>query len=129
MTLNIKELNKIGYKLKMEQVQIEMARVLDDVINIIETYHSLELKVDEGMTYSKLLKNLSSNLFYLERYRSEYYYKHNQIMFEFKGSVAASKIKADEQVPEIYLLRRTMNAAYRVADAMRSNISYIKKEQ
>ena len=50
-------------------------------------------------------------------------------MFEFKGSVAASKIRADEQVPEIYMLRRVMNAAYRVADAMRSNISYIKKEQ
>ena len=106
-----------------------MIKILSDISDIIETYHSLELKVDEGMTYSRLLKDLTSNLFYLEKFRSDYYNKHNQIMLEFKGSVAASKIKADEQVPEIYLLRRTMNAAYRVADAMRSNISYIKKEQ
>ena len=106
-----------------------MIKILKDITAIIETYHSLELKTDEGMTYSKLLKDLTSNLFYLEKFRSEYYNQHNQIMFEFKGSVSASKIKADEQVPEIYMLRRVMNAAYRVVDAMRSNISYIKKEQ
>lgn len=106
-----------------------MIKILNNITTIIEAYHSLELKADEGMTYSALLKDLTSNLFYLEKYRAEYFNEHNRIMFEFKGSVAASKISADEQVPEIYMLRRTMNAAYRVADAMRSNISYIKKEQ
>ena len=37
-------------------------------------------------------------------------------------------VEAEKAVPELYMLRRVMNAAYRCSDAMRSNISYIKKE-
>ena len=50
-------------------------------------------------------------------------------MLSRKGSVAAATIEANKEVPELYLLRRIMNAAYRVTDSMRSNISTINKEK
>ena len=36
--------------------------------------------------------------------------------------------ESQQKYPELYMLRRVMNAAYRVVDALRSNISFIKKE-
>ena len=104
-----------------------MKQHLENITRIITDYNNLT--INSGAELSQLLKELTCELFYLEKHRSDYNEIHTAIMYQFSGSVAASKIEADNQVPELYMLRRVMNAAYRCVDALRSNISYIKKEQ
>ena len=104
-----------------------MEKHLENVTNIINKYNSLT--INSGNELSDLLRKLTCELFYLEKHRSEYNEAHTSIMFNYNGSVSAAKVEADSQVPELYMLRRVMNAAYRCVDALRSNISYIKKEQ
>ena len=104
-----------------------MDKHLANITRIINAYN--DLTIVNGAELSQLLKELTCELFYLEKYRSDYSEQHNNIMYNFVGSVSAGKIDADTQVPELYMLRRIMNAAYRCVDALRSNISYLKKEQ
>lgn len=103
-----------------------MVNHLTNITQLINRYKNLT--INSGAELSDILRQLTCELFYLEQYRSEYQEAHNRIMHEFKGSVAASLILANEKIPELYMLRRVMNAAYRIVDAIRSNISYIKKE-
>jgi len=103
-----------------------MVTHLTNVTKIIDDYS--KLTINSGNELSILLKNLTCELFYLEKFRSEYQEKHNSIMHNEKGAVSKALILANEEVPELYMLRRVMNAAYRVVDALRSNISFIKKE-
>lgn len=100
---------------------------LNKITEIIDTYNSLS--IPDALSVSGLLKELSSELFFLEKHRSDYFNKHSEIMFKETTSAAKARIKADYEVPEIYLLRRVMNAAYRVCDSMRSTISSINKER
>ena len=100
---------------------------LNRVTDIVDKYNNLT--INSGAELSDLLRRLTCELFYLERFRSDYQEKHNNIMHNEKGAVSKALILANEEVPELYMLRRVMNAAYRVVDALRSNISYIKKEQ
>tara|TARA_R110000744_G_scaffold179689_1_gene298661 strand:+ start:345 stop:659 length:315 start_codon:yes stop_codon:yes gene_type:complete len=104
-----------------------MTTHLDNITTIIDTYTSLSIPTAHNV--SDLLRSLTSELFYLEKHRAEYHTKYNSIMLSRKGSVAAATIEANKEVPELYLLRRIMNAAYRVTDSMRSNISTINKEK
>ncbi len=100
--------------------------LLDDLTTIIDTYDNMTIK--DGLSLSELLKRLTCTLFYLEKYRAEYHEKYNNIMYTWQSSVASGQIEANQKVPELYMMRRIMNAGYRCADALRSNISYIKKE-
>lgn len=104
-----------------------MKNHLDKITEIIETYNSLS--VPDAISLSGLLRELTSELFFLEKHRAEFHDKHNAIMFNFDGAVSRATIKANTEVPELYLLRRIMNAAYRVVDALRSNISTLNKEK
>ncbi len=103
-----------------------MVNHLTNITALIDRYN--HLTINSGAELSDILRQLTCELFFLEKYRSEYQEQHNGIMHKFTGSVAASLILANEKVPELYMLRRVMNGAYRVVDALRSNISYIKKE-
>jgi len=87
-----------------------------------------KLKWNEGGEISELMKDLTVILCHLEQERKEAHEKWNHLVFTFEGSVSRAEISANEEVPELYQLRRIMQAGYRVVDAMRSNISYIKKE-
>jgi hypothetical protein len=44
-------------------------------------------------------------------------------------SVARAENEAHVKVPEMYLLRRVMDAGYEVIGAIRTNISYLKSER
>lgn len=100
---------------------------LSNITILIETYR--DLSAPDAKSVSGLLKELSSELFFLEKHRSDYEKKHTALMYNHTGSVSSAKIKADFEVPELYMLRRIMNAAYKVADSMRSNISTLNKER
>lgn len=74
------------------------------------------------------LQVISSHLFFLEVFRSDYHSKWNNIMYNFQGAVSRAEIEANEQVPELYMLRRILGAANKTMDAMRSQLSAMKHE-
>lgn len=109
-----------------------MATVLDRISDIIREYRQSDvIKEQNGAQLNDWLKDLSGYLYYLEKERSEYHKRFEKIIYDKVSegySVARAENIANVQVPEMYLLRHVMDAAYRVCDAMRTNISYIKHE-
>ena len=85
-----------------------------------------------GERFNSWLKELTGILFYLEKERSEHHDAFEKKVHQCVGegdSVSRAVNKANVAIPEMYMLRRIMDAAYKVADAMRTNISYLKKER
>jgi hypothetical protein len=79
------------------------------------------------------LRVITSHLFTLETHRAIYQNAFESIVFDGTKvdgeSVARAKNRAEVEVPELYKLRRIMEASYRVADAIRTTLSFIKHEQ
>jgi hypothetical protein len=85
----------------------------------------------DGEKLNTLLRDISGILFYLETVRSGYHNLWSQFVtgrIEQKISVARAQVEADVKYPELYELRRTMDGAYNVVNAIRSNLSYLKSE-
>ena len=111
-----------------------MESLLNSITHSIQTFKSLDEIVgkEDGQLLTNIMKNLSSDLFFLEKHRDEYARKHNTILhLKISEGMAVSKaeIIAKEQVPELYLLRRIMTSAYKTLDAVRSTLSFVKSEQ
>jgi len=107
---------------------MELQKILDNINKNIDDYHSLQLKLVKDQ--SEILRSLTTNLFFLERYRIEAYEKWQSTYFQSKGTSGAAKEReADFKVPEIYQIRRIMTGAYKVVDSIRSTISIYKNEQ
>jgi len=78
------------------------------------------------------LRVVTSHLFTLETERANYHKLYEDIIFDKTkdgDSVARATNAAEVEVPELYMLRRIMEASYKMADAIRSQISYLKHEQ
>lgn len=111
-----------------------MEELLANIQISVSEYHKLgdRLEFEDTQTLSVLLKDLSANLFYLEKYRDDYSRKFNTIMhlnISQGNAVSKAEIIAKEQVPELYMLRRLMTSGYKVVEAIRSNISFLKNEK
>lgn len=104
----------------------DLIECLNEYNACVDSYDALQWS--DGKEISGLMKNLSVIMSHLEFIRAGYNDQYNDVMVKHDGSVAGAKLKADSEVPELYKLRRIMNAGYRIIDAMRSNLSYIKKE-
>lgn len=106
-----------------------MEKVLVEISDIIQQYNKMS-EID-GHELNRMIKNLTTRLYYLETKRSEFHNDFETIVFnETKegNSVSRSVNTAHVKVPQLYQLRRIMDAGYRVVDAMRTNISFIKAE-
>ena len=108
-----------------------MNKTIETITNIILEYNELEIDNINGFYLNDCLQNLTTQLFYLETIRSKHHLNFEKIIHNevSKGqSVARATNKANVEVPEIYHLRRIMTSAYKVADAIRTNISFLKSE-
>ncbi len=106
-----------------------MKTTLEAIALIIEDYNDTE--INEGSKLNKQLKELTTHLYYLETIRTQAHEQyelvvHNRVAEGF--SVARATNQANVEVPQMYKLRRLLESGYRVADAMRTNISYLKSE-
>lgn len=111
-----------------------MDKLLANITISIQTYRDLgdRLSFNDTVELSAIMKNLSSDLFFLEKHRDSASRKHNSILHSHisEGSaVSKAEIIANEQCPELYMLRRIMTSAYKTLDAIRSNISFLKQER
>ena len=78
-----------------------------------------------------LQQKITGLLYYLETVRSEIHDAFESKVFELVqegNSVARAVNEAHVSYPQMYQLRRVMDAGYRIVDAIRTNISYLKSE-
>ena len=99
---------------------------LNDYVN---RYYKADLK--NGAELSLLLQKITGLLYYMETVRAEVHDAYEGKVFELVkegNSVARAVTEANVTYPQMYQLRRVMDAGYRIVDAIRTNISYIKSE-
>ena len=103
-----------------------MQEVLTKITNLIETYESGAWVSTENLRI--MLRELTANNYHLSKYDIEYFRKYNAIQYKHKGSVSSGKILAEEEVPELRMIRKIMEATDNVIWSMRSELSIIKNE-
>ena len=103
-----------------------MEEILETVTLIITTYESGEWKSSDSLRI--MLRKLTSNYYYLTKYNIEFHEQHNAVQYKHKGSVSAGLILANEQIPELRMLRKIMDSTQHVIWSMRSELSIIKSE-
>jgi hypothetical protein len=103
-----------------------MQEILQKITNLIETYESGVWVSAENLRV--MLRELTANNYYLTKHNIEYFQKYNAIQYKHKGSVSSGKVLAEEQVPELRMIRKIMEATDNVIWSMRSELSIIKKE-
>ena len=103
-----------------------MEEILKKISDIIETYESGAWQSKENLRI--ILRELTANIYFLTKYNIEYHEKHNAIQYRHKGSVASGLILANEQFPELRMLRKIMESANNVARSITMELSIIKNE-
>jgi len=86
----------------------------------------------DGNELSLYLQKITGLLYYLESVRSDVHDLYeNEVHNLVKGgaSVARAINEANIKYPMMYQLRRQMESGFRIADAIRTNISYLKSER
>ena len=103
---------------------------IEDLNKYVNTYYKSNLQ--DGNELSMLLQKITGLLFYLESVRSSTHDLFETKVFNLvkeKQSVSRAINEANVAYPEMYQLRRIMDGGYRVVDAIRTNISYLKSEK
>ena len=105
----------------------ELEKAINHVSEQIKKFRNT--KPDDGNTLVEINQQISASLFYLEKERANYHKVFqdciNQLVLS-GDSVARAENKAHVEVPEMYLLRRIMDSAYKVCNAIRTHVSWIK---
>ena len=103
---------------------------IEDLNKYVKAYYQSNLQ--DGNELSMLLQKITGLLYYLESVRSSTHDLFETKVFNLvkdKQSVARAINAAHVEYPEMYQLRRIMDGGYRVVDAIRTNISYLKSEK
>ena len=106
-----------------------MKSTLKKIAEIIKEYKQTD--VFDGNRLNKQLKELTAYLYYIETIRTKAHKDYEKVIHDRvkEGfSVARATNEANVEVPEMYELRRLLESGYRVIDAMRTNISFLKSE-
>lgn len=105
---------------------------LENIADNIKSYRQLKIQYHSGEKLNDILKQISATLYYLETERSKAHDTFQKRIGELVLSgmtVSRAENQAHIDVPEMYQLRRIMDAAYLVTDAIRSNLSWLKNEK
>lgn len=108
----------------------DLEKALDHISAQIKLYR--ESDIMDGEQLNNCLQQVSATLFYLEGERAKVHDQWQSCVQKFvlNGKpVNRAENEAHVLYPEMYLLRRIMDSAYVVCDAMRTNISYLKSEK
>lgn len=108
----------------------DVEKILVVISENIEEYGNM--KPLNGERLNELLQKITAALFFLEEVRSDVYYHFTELLTEKINngtSVARAEAECNKEFPLMYKLRRMMESGYRCADAMRTNISFLKNEK
>ena len=103
-----------------------MTEILEKISLIIETYESGQFINTEQLRV--MARQLSSNIYYLTKHNIEAFEKHNSIVYNETTSNAKAVVKANEEVPELRMTRKILEAARGVSISINNELSIMKKE-
>ena len=106
-----------------------MEETLNRITEIIEEFNSSNNHNPQGLL--DMGRNLSSNLFFLQKFRIKSHLNYETVIYSLKNQdwkINAAINEAKIKVPELYMLRRTMESAESVLGMIRTEISWIKTE-
>ena len=106
-------------------------QTLQKLTEYIQAYD--DTSQNDGETLNYLLKKISVTLAYLNTEMANYKKLYELRVFDLttnkKLTVARAINFAEVDYPEVYLLRKVITSGERVADAIRTNISFLKNER
>lgn len=106
-----------------------MQESLDEITKCIDWYKTA--KNTDPHKLVEILRVISSHLYTLETYRSEYKKEYESLIFDLTNdgyTVARATNEAETRIPQLYMLRRIIEASSRVCDAIRTQVSLAKQE-
>ncbi len=104
-----------------------MQSTLTKITDIIETYESGTWVSVENLRV--MLRELSTANYHITKHNIEAYQKWNGVVYMCKKSVSYGKVLADEQVPELRMTRKILEATKQVILAMQQELSIIKNDK
>jgi hypothetical protein len=108
----------------------DASKQIDDLNAYVNQYYGS--KRLDGYELSILLQKITGILYFLETVRTEIHDLYETEVFNLVkegNSVARAVNEANVKYPTMYQLRRIMDGGYRITDAIRTNISYLKSEK
>jgi len=96
----------------------------------VNKYYNSNLQ--NGNELNELLQKITGLLYYLETVRAETHNEYELMVFDLvkqKFTVSRAINQANVEYPLMYQLRRIMDAGYKITDAIRTNISFLKSEK
>ncbi len=106
-----------------------MEETLIKITEIIKDYYSSNNHNPQGLI--DLGRNLSANLYFIEKYRSEKHKAFEATIYSLKmqgQKINSATNEANVKHPELYMLRRHMESAEKVLGMIRSELSWLKSE-
>lgn len=103
---------------------------LENIADNIKRYR--QMKNFNGDELLVILQQITGTLFYLEGQRSDAYLTWTKRAYQYiqEGEpISKAEKKADIDVPELYMLRHTMKAAYENVGAIRTTLSNLRSEK
>jgi hypothetical protein len=106
-------------------------KALENIADNIKLYR--QMKSFNGDELLTILQQIVGTLHYLEGQRAEAHKTWTSRCYFYAitegEAVNKAELKANEEVPELYLLRHVLNSGYKNVEAIRTTISYLKSEK
>lgn len=103
-----------------------LRQILDEIADGVEEYESGAWQTKEKLV--KIQRSLSSNVYYLTQHNIEAFQNWNSLVHKFSGSNAAGQTYANEEVPELRLTRKILEAAKNVQIAISNELNIMRNE-
>lgn len=101
--------------------------ITSNLIAAKELYENCKLSLPADQI--EILRTLSVAYSDLSDHRIEANEKWNSVYFKTQGSNALRSKEADKEVPEMYMIRRTMDSTKILIDAVRSTLSSARNDR
>ena len=103
----------------------DLTEILEAINNSVDRYENCKLSFTQDQ--SEILRDLTTNLFWLAEHRVKFNEDWMSVYFASKATSSAAKEReADFKVPELYKIRHFMTSGNKVLDSMRTTISASK---
>lgn len=111
---------------------MKFEKALEVINDNIREYRQMEGTFDAERLLV-IMSQIIGTLHYLEGQRALAHQTYNDRMYLYTvtegESVSKAEIKANKDVPELYLLRHFMTSAYKTAESIRSTLSWLRNEK
>jgi|GEM_PF-3369573 len=104
----------------------DLRSILHEIADSVDKYESGTWQTKENLIL--LQRSLSSNVYYLTQHNIEAFQDWNSIVHKFSGSNAAGQTLANEEVPELRLTRKILEAAKNVQIAISNELGIMRNE-